>query len=445
MDRLLEIALANAAMAAILAIAFAWVMRWVDRPVVVRVLWLIVLVRLLMPPVVELALPFAGSGPGAGLQTADGSVAVVSAEAPAGADGARRLSFETLLLGAWLTGSLLFFAVSLLRTVRCRHLLDAATAAPGELQARVRELAKMMRIARVPQALLTEDRLAPMLTVGLRHSRLILPRPLLDRLSAAEVDGLIVHELAHLKRHDHWIRALELITLTLYWWYPVAWWARRSARRAEEACCDALVTSTLPGHRRTYAECLLKTTRFLNRSPHRELALASSIGGARDLERRLTMIMTRNVSPTPSLKSRWLLVAAAVLLLVLSPTGASVSAETDREFVGAPIDLEVTDVAVTDVIGRIAEVSGLNLVVRRDVDPSLSVTLALAQVPWDQALDRILADYGLASSKVGNLVWIIPEGGHETPSLPFRGEPISLKLMMPISARPWSFWEVVGG
>ena len=54
-----------------------------------------------------------------------------------------------------------------------------------------------------------------------------------------EQDAVLAHELAHLKRRDHWVRRLEAIVLGLYWWYPGAWWARRQLERAEEECCDA--------------------------------------------------------------------------------------------------------------------------------------------------------------------------------------------------------------
>ena len=54
-------------------------------------------------------------------------------------------------------------------------------------------------------------------------------------------DAVLIHELAHLKRRDHWVRRLEAVVLGLDWWNPVAWWARREIEKAEEECCNAWI------------------------------------------------------------------------------------------------------------------------------------------------------------------------------------------------------------
>src|SRR5207244_3782936 len=72
------------------------------------------------------------------------------------------------------------------------------------------------------------------------------PAELLARLSAEQRASLIAHELAHLKRGDHRVRWLEIVALSLYWWCPLAWFARRELQRAEEECCAAWVAATRP-------------------------------------------------------------------------------------------------------------------------------------------------------------------------------------------------------
>ena len=65
-------------------------------------------------------------------------------------------------------------------------------------------------------------------------ARLLIPEPLLGRLSEQQWDTLLAHELAHLRRRDHWVRRFELFVVGLYWWHPVVWWARRELQEAEE-------------------------------------------------------------------------------------------------------------------------------------------------------------------------------------------------------------------
>src|SRR5437763_812345 len=62
---------------------------------------------------------------------------------------------------------------------------------------------------------------------------LFFPVGLTEFLSPRQRTVLIAHELAHLKRWDHLVRWLEFAVLALYWWCPLAWWARDGLRRAE--------------------------------------------------------------------------------------------------------------------------------------------------------------------------------------------------------------------
>jgi hypothetical protein len=60
------------------------------------------------------------------------------------------------------------------------------------------------------------------------------------------------------------VRRLEALACGLYWWDPVAWWARREVERAEERCCDAWVLWALPTAAGAYAEALVMTTVYLS-------------------------------------------------------------------------------------------------------------------------------------------------------------------------------------
>jgi len=73
---------------------------------------------------------------------------------------------------------------------------------------------------------------------------------------------------------------------------------------------------------------------------------------------------------------------------------------------GTPVSLDFEDGALGDVFRLIADVSRLNVVVFPHVRGT--VTLRLQQVPWDAALDRILAPHGLVARRQGNVLWIGP-------------------------------------
>ena len=86
--------------------------------------------------------------------------------------------------------------------------------------------------ASAPSIWLAPGRLPPMLWALGGRARLLVPSEFWQVLDQDQQLALLAHELAHLKRKDHWVRWLDLVVAGLYWWHPVLWSAhRRSARR----------------------------------------------------------------------------------------------------------------------------------------------------------------------------------------------------------------------
>jgi beta-lactamase regulating signal transducer with metallopeptidase domain len=227
---------------------------------------------------------------------------------------------SAVLVAVWLAGAVGWWALVAGRVIRFRRQLDRlAEPAPAAVVELAWAVAGRVGVRRVPPIAFVDADVSPMLWAGLRGPRLILPRRLWDALGPDQRAAVLAHELAHLARRDHWVRRLEVVVLGLYWWFPVAWLAARQVRRAEEACCDAWVVWALPGRQTAYAEALVEAVAFVSRRGWVPLA---SGGAARagDLKRRLTMIL----SDSP--RRRWPagLAAAALAVAVLpwAPTRA---------------------------------------------------------------------------------------------------------------------------
>jgi hypothetical protein len=107
--------------------------------------------------------------------------------------------------------------------------------------------------------------------------------------------SVIVHELAHLRRRDHWVGWLLLTGECICWWNPLFWYVRRQIRLNAELACDAWVVGTLPDDRRAYAEALLEVTQLVSQTAAPMPALGMSSGARQAFERRLTMIMRERV------------------------------------------------------------------------------------------------------------------------------------------------------
>jgi hypothetical protein len=161
--------------------------------------------------------------------------------------------------------------------------------------------------------------------------RLLLPEGLWKQLSNAQQDTLLAHELAHLRRRDHWVRWLELAAVAVYWWHPIVWWAQRELQESEEQCCDAWVVTMLPAAAEVYAEALLQTVVYLSQARAPVAVGASGAGRVHDVKRRLIMILDGTAPKALSPAGRWAVLLVAAVLLPLWPTWASsqVSAPSD--------------------------------------------------------------------------------------------------------------------
>jgi beta-lactamase regulating signal transducer with metallopeptidase domain len=343
-DTLLHVGLGNAVAATALAILAAVVGRCGRRPALVHSLWLLVLLKLVTPPLIHVPLPWPAVAAGESPHTEEAPALLVDwpreeestgglaegalqpapeapaplAPAPAGAS----LPWQVVVFAVWAGGALVWWGTAALRLVRFHRLLRQVPAAPPDVCERAAELAALLGLRRRPSVWYVAGPLSPMLLAVAGAPRILLPSELWERLSAEQRDALLLHELAHLKRGDHWVRRLELLVLGLYWWCPVAWWACRALQSAEEECCDAWVVWALPEGAPAYAAALVETVAFLSRARGVRPVGASSAAHVPLLKRRLSMILS---GKTPRRLSRAALVAVVLLgagLLPLLPSRA---------------------------------------------------------------------------------------------------------------------------
>jgi beta-lactamase regulating signal transducer with metallopeptidase domain len=364
MDTLLFVGLSNALAATVLALVAAVVGRLWRRPAFTHALWLLVLLKLLTPPLFVVPVSWPALADPAPVSVAAGdmgddspwlaSQATDLTEEPEG-DGMATAPAENqpkqnvagagpgarLVVGAgWLLGSVLWWTIAAGRVARLQRLVRHAQPAALILQERARNLADRLELKRCPAVRLVPGAVSPLVCAFGRWRCLLLPAALWDGLSEEQRDALLVHELAHLRRGDHWVRCLELVVTGLYWWHPIVWWARRELREAEEQCCDAWVVWALPHSAEAYATALVDTAAFLSRAMLALPPAASGMGQTYHLKRRVTMIMCGTTRRSLSRIGIGAMLVLATLLLPWVPgwaqTNGQPAAVADEEEPPAP-------------------------------------------------------------------------------------------------------------
>ena len=87
---------------------------------------------------------------------------------------------------------------------------------------------------------------------------------------------ILAHEIAHLRRRDHWVRVVELFVSTLHWWNPLVWAIRRKLHDTEDLCCDSWVCWMFPKSAPRYAEVLLQVAESAAQAANR-IALVAGL------------------------------------------------------------------------------------------------------------------------------------------------------------------------
>jgi beta-lactamase regulating signal transducer with metallopeptidase domain len=224
----------------------------------------------------------------------------------------------------WAVGVLICMALVVRRLSRFRALVTPAVDAKGALVEDARAFAKQLGLRTCPPIRVLDAHIPPLVYAAWPRPFLLFPERLLDTLDRDQLQAVLVHELAHVRRKDYLVRWFEILVRGLFWWNPLVWWASRQLRQAEEECCDAWVLWALPDAQRRYGKAILQTVEFLT-DRHLVPVAGTAFGGSR-VKRRIEMIVKRQINPKLSWGALLVVILFAVCVL---PVAAQKRPDTD--------------------------------------------------------------------------------------------------------------------
>jgi len=179
------------------------------------------------------------------------------------------------LLALWFFGVLILslrFAGGLMTAQRLKRV---ETSAIVQLwQEKLLALRTQLRVSRPVR--LCESALVEVPTViGWLRPMILIPVTAMTGLSAEQLEALLAHELAHIRRCDYLVNLIQTTIETLLFYHPAVWWVSRQVRQEREHCCDDLAVATC-GDVLTYARALTELEQLRSMAP--QLAVAANGG-----------------------------------------------------------------------------------------------------------------------------------------------------------------------
>jgi len=194
-----------------------------------------------------------------------------------------------------------------------RRLKLGAVPAPEQWQQRLKSLGRRNGVVRQTR-LLVSTKIAAPVSLGFLNPAIVIPRPLFDTLSDSELELIVLHELAHLRRRDDWTNLAQKLIEALLPIQPALYWiGRRMSLERELACDDWVIAAT--GRAKPYAASLTRVAE-LSQWEHAGFLAAGAAGNRSQLFTRVHHMLdrTRNAAPKLALRPLGVAVIAVAAL-----------------------------------------------------------------------------------------------------------------------------------
>jgi beta-lactamase regulating signal transducer with metallopeptidase domain len=270
---------------------------------------------------------------------------LLSRTAPQSAGAERSLGWlaavKPWMLPIWLAGVMacsLRLVMAGLHTVALRRRSEPEQ---GPIAVTVAALAARIGVGRSVSVRISTMTESPA-TLGFLQPVILLPPAVALGVTPQQLEALLAHELAHIRRHDYLVNVLQMLAETLFFYHPAVWWVSKRIRIERELCCDDIAVNAC-GDAVGYAQALTRVARLQFARPGLTVGAA---GGAflQRIHRLLGITSTTRPASPP-----WIAAASVVLIVAVMFTGpyaqsqspgtlAPVSANTDTVLRGRVVD-----------------------------------------------------------------------------------------------------------
>jgi len=250
-------------------------------------------------------------------------------------------SYFPLLVAVYIIGVTLMTIKLCLDLAQLRQMRQEGISAMGRTwDEHLLKLAENMGVTRKVQLFISQHLQVPVM-IGFLKPVILLPAAMVSNLSPEQLEAILLHELAHIKRNDYLLNIFQSIVETILFFNPFVWWISKNIRLEREHCCDDLVIAgtVQPLH---YAKALVALEEYrLTANP---MAMAAADDKHHLLHRikRIMEMKTKNLNYSQRVLALLIIVVGLVSIAWLNPGNKTEKKEKKQS--------TFTGVAVADTI-----------------------------------------------------------------------------------------------
>lgn len=250
------------------------------------------------------------------------------------------VSLEAGIFLGWFVGILVLAVLLMQRAWFVRGLIAQSKPAEGKLTDILTDCCRELGIRKKIDLSISQNAQSPA-ACGLLRPKVLLPSSLLARLSSDKLRTVLLHELAHVKRGDLWVNFGQTVLQIIYFYNPLLWLANAMVRRVREQAVDEMVLAHLGDQAGNYSSTLVDIAEIAFTRPALGLRLIGVVESKKALAGRIKHILSKPFPKSAKLGIFGLIVVIALGAVLLPMTRAEtpdVSVEVGPEELSAVTD-----------------------------------------------------------------------------------------------------------
>jgi ankyrin repeat protein len=210
------------------------------------------------------------------------------------------MNWQSIVLAVWLVGVIVLAVLLLQRLIFVKGLISQSDDVGDPLSDALSQCSRQMAMRRRIMLRLSPNAASPSVC-GLFRPVILIPHRLVDKLTEPQLRAVLLHELAHIRRGDLWVSFLQTTLQILYFYNPLLWLANALIRKVREQAVDEMVLVAMGSQAEDYPDTLLNVSKLIFRRPALSLRLIGVVESKSALKTRIKHIVTRPIPKSAKL------------------------------------------------------------------------------------------------------------------------------------------------